>query len=87
LLNVIFEAKQNNYNNQILRSNNKIKTTWEILNVEQDERLYKNDNIHIKEINMDGDSTHNPQIIFGVCSAYFLSVAETILTEYGGPFP
>jgi hypothetical protein len=76
------EAKQNNYNNQFLRSNNKIKTTWEIVNVEQDKRVYKNDNIHIKEINMDGDTTDNPQIISGVCNAYFLSVVETILPGY-----
>jgi hypothetical protein len=31
--NVILEAKQNNYNNQTLRSGNKIKTTWEIVKV------------------------------------------------------
>jgi hypothetical protein len=34
LSKVIKEAKRNNYNSQILESNNKIKTTWEIVKVE-----------------------------------------------------
>jgi hypothetical protein len=39
LSNVILEAKRNNYNNQILRSNNKIKSTWKIITVESGKEL------------------------------------------------
>jgi hypothetical protein len=41
LSNVILEAKQNNYNKQIMRSTNKIKTAWEILKVESGRRINK----------------------------------------------
>jgi hypothetical protein len=34
LSDVSQEAKRNNYNNQILESNNKIKTFWEIVKLE-----------------------------------------------------
>jgi hypothetical protein len=62
---VILEAKQNNYN-QILRSNNKIKTTWELVKVESGKRINKNNNINTQEINVDGDCTDNPQVIANV---------------------
>jgi hypothetical protein len=48
--NLILEAKRNKYNNQILRSNNKIKTTWEIVKVESGERINKNNNMDIQEM-------------------------------------
>jgi hypothetical protein len=75
------EAKQNNYNNQILRSNNKIKTTWEIVKVESGKRVKKNNNMDIQEINLDGDSTDNPQVTASVFNEYFLSVAEKTLPQ------
>jgi 5'-3' exonuclease len=83
LSNVIFEAshKQNNYNDKILRSNNKIKTTWEIVKVESGKRINKDDNISRQEINVDGDATDNPQIIVNVFNEYFLSVAEKTLPQ------
>jgi hypothetical protein len=52
---------QNKYNNKILRSDNKIKTTWEILKLEPGKRINKNNNINIQEINEDGDFTDNLQ--------------------------
>jgi hypothetical protein len=66
LSNAILEAKRNNYNNQILRSNNKIKTTWESIKLESEKRINKNNNTNIQEINVDGDSTDNPQVIASV---------------------
>jgi hypothetical protein len=75
------EAKQNNYNNQILKSNNKIKTTWEIVTVESSKKINKNNNVDIQEINVDGDSTDNRQVIASVFNEYFLSVAERTLLQ------
>jgi hypothetical protein len=43
LSKVIKEAKQNNYNSQILESNNKIKTNWEIVKVESGKKSIKED--------------------------------------------
>jgi hypothetical protein len=78
LSNVILEAKRNNYNNQILRSNNKIKTTWEIVKVELGKRINKNNNMDIQEINVDGGSTDNPHIISSVCKEYSLLLKKTL---------
>jgi hypothetical protein len=84
-INVILENKWNNYkyNNQILRSNNKIKTTCEIVKVEsgKKKKVNKNNNINIQEIHVDGDSTDNPQVIASVYNEYFLSVAEKTLPQ------
>jgi hypothetical protein len=55
LSNVIPKAKHNNYSNQILRSNNKIKTAWDIVKVESGRIIDKNKNINIKETNMAED--------------------------------
>jgi hypothetical protein len=74
LSNVIWEAKRINYNNQILRSNNKIKTTWVIVKLESGKRINKNNNVNTQEINLDDDSINNPQDIARVLNEYFLSV-------------
>jgi hypothetical protein len=62
LSNVILEAKRNNYNNQTLISNNTTKTTWKIVKAQSGKIFNKNNNINMQEINVDGDSTDNPQI-------------------------
>jgi hypothetical protein len=64
------EAKQNNYNNQIMRHNNKIKTAWEIVKVESGKRINENNSINIQEINVDGDSTNNPQVLASVYNEF-----------------
>jgi hypothetical protein len=79
LSNVILEAEQNNYNNQILICNNKIKITWGIVKVEPGKITHKNNNINIQEINVDGYSTDNPKVIASGFNEYFLSVAEKTL--------
>jgi hypothetical protein len=38
--------------------------------------INKNNSTNIQEINMDGDSTDNPQVIASVFNEYFLSVAK-----------
>jgi hypothetical protein len=81
LSNVILEAKLNNYNNQILRSNNKIQTTGEIVKVKLGKRIHTYNNVDIQEINVDGDSPDNPQVIASVFNEYFLSVAEHSLPQ------
>jgi hypothetical protein len=76
------EAKWNNYNTQFLRSNNKIKTTWEIVKEDSGKKINKNNNINIQGINVDGDSTDNPQVIASVFNEHFLSVAEKTLPQH-----
>jgi hypothetical protein len=75
LSKVIKEAKQNNYNSQILESNNKIKTTWEIVKVESGRKTTNED---IQVLNIDGKSTSNPQAITSAFNEYFLSLVEKI---------
>jgi len=58
LSNVIKEAKWNNYNNQILKSNNAIKTISEIVKLESG-RKYINE--VVKLLNIDGITSNNPQ--------------------------
>ena len=51
LSNVIKEAKRNNYNNPILKSNNKSKTISEIVKLESGR---KNINEEVQVLNIDG---------------------------------
>ncbi|PNF30772.1 hypothetical protein B7P43_G06180, partial [Cryptotermes secundus] len=73
LSKVIKEAKQNNYNSQILKSNNKIKTTWDIVKVESGKKSVNED---VQSLNIEGKSTNNPQAIASAFNEYFLSLAE-----------
>jgi hypothetical protein len=75
LSKVIKEAKQNNYNRQILESNNKIKTAWEIVKVESGKKTINED---VQVLNIDGKSTNNPQSIASAFNEYFLSLVEKI---------
>jgi hypothetical protein len=64
-----------------LRSNNKIKTTWDTVKLESGKRINKNNNVNTQEINLDDDSINNPQNIAEVLNEYFLSVAEKISSQ------
>jgi hypothetical protein len=66
LSNVILEAKWNNYSNQILRSNNKIKATQEIVKAESRKKINTSNNEDIQEINVGRNSIDNPQVIANV---------------------
>ena len=79
LSKVILEAKRSNYKHQILRSNSKIKTTLEIVKTVSGKNINKNNIRDIQEINVEGNSTENRQIIASVFNEYFLSVVEKIL--------
>jgi hypothetical protein len=46
----------------MLRSNNKIKTTWETVKVESGKKINKSNNEDIQEINVDSKSTDNTHI-------------------------
>jgi hypothetical protein len=73
LSKVIKEAKQNNYNSQILKSNNKIKTTWDIVKVESGKKTVNSD---AQSLNIEGKSANNPQAIASAFNEYFLSLVE-----------
>jgi hypothetical protein len=77
-LSNVIEVKRNNYNNQIPRSTNKIKTTLEIVKVESGKMTDNNYNINIQEMNVDVDSTDNPRIIASLMNN---SLAEKTLSR------
>jgi hypothetical protein len=70
---VITKAKQNNYNNQLLESNNKIKNPWEIVKLDSG-RMNISEEAQV--INIDGKSSNNPQTITNAFNEYFLSLIE-----------
>jgi hypothetical protein len=70
LSKVIKEAKQNNYNCQILEPNNEIKTTWKILKVESRKKTFNED---VQILNIREKSTKNPQATANVFNEYLLS--------------
>jgi hypothetical protein len=74
LSNVIKEAKWINYNNQILASNNKIKTTWKIVKLESGRKTI---NVGVQSLNVDGTSTTNLQHYQNTFNEYFLTLVET----------
>jgi hypothetical protein len=53
----------------------------ELVKVESGKRIDKNYSTNIHEINVDGDSTDNPQVIASILNEYFLSVAEKTLPQ------
>jgi hypothetical protein len=75
LSKVIKEAKRNNYNSQIIESNNKIKTTWEIVKDESGKKIINED---VQVLNIDGKATNSPQAIASAFNEYFLSLVEKI---------
>ena len=73
LTNVIRKAKNLYYNNIILRSKNKIKTTWKIINSENGKTIQ---DMTIPQIKLNDKLIHNQNKIANVFNSYFLSVAE-----------
>jgi hypothetical protein len=67
------EAKQGNCNNLMVDSSNKIKTIWEIVQLESGR---KNINEETQVLNIDGKSANNAQTIVSEISEYFLSLVE-----------
>jgi hypothetical protein len=71
---VIKPAKKIHYNNLLVNSSNKTKTTWNIINENISKRPQKN---NISFLDIIGTITHNKVI----ANTYFLTVAQYIHTE------
>jgi hypothetical protein len=67
-------AKKIHYNNLLVKSSNKIKTTWNI-NENINKKPPRND---VSFINTNGTTTHNRQVIANTFNTYFLTVAQHI---------
>jgi len=61
------------YNSQILKSNSKIKTIWEIVKLESDR---KSINEEAQVLSIGGKSANKPQTIANAFNGYFLSLVE-----------
>jgi hypothetical protein len=72
---VIKAAKQLYYNNKISKSNNKIKTTWDIINMET-RKSHTNKSTQL--INIDGKLITNQQSTTNSFNNYFITVADKI---------
>jgi len=78
LSKVIKAAKQLYYDNKISKSNNKIKTTWDIIKME----THKNHtNKGTQLINIDGNVITNQQLNANSFKYYFLTVADKITSN------
>ena len=75
---VIKAAKQLYCNNKISKSNNKTKTTWDIIKMEACKN-HKNKRTQL--INVDGNLITNQQFIANSCSNYFLIAADEITSN------
>jgi hypothetical protein len=78
LFKVIKAAKQLCYNNKISKSNNKIKTTWDIIKMET---CKNHTNKGTKLINIDGKLITNQQSIANSFNNHFLTVADKITSN------
>ena len=74
-IHVIKEAKRWYYDNQLLDSTNKIKTTWKIVNLETHR---KSSNAAVDSLNIVGRIIHNQQLIANTYNNYFLSKTDNI---------
>jgi hypothetical protein len=78
LSKLIKAAKQLYYNNKICQSNNKIKTTLDIIKTETCKN-YTNKETHL--VNIDGRLITNHQLIANSFNNYFLTVADKITSN------
>jgi len=70
---VILSAKKLHYNKIILNSNNKIITTWKIINHEDGK---PNNCKNTVSLRIDNKEIINQNIIANIFNSYFLSIAE-----------
>jgi hypothetical protein len=71
-------AKRTYYNDLLIKSTNKTKTTWNILNENINKRPQKHDT---SSININGAKKHDSQVIATTFNTYFSTVAQNIHTE------
>ena len=74
LSNVILTAKKLHYNRLILNSNNKIATTWKIINYENGKLSHGNNTLSLR---IDNKEITNQHTIANIFNNYFLSIADT----------
>jgi hypothetical protein len=75
LSNVIRAAKNLYYNGLILNSNNKTKTTWNIIKTVTGKRI---NNTEVHFLNVEGNLTDSHQLIVDSLNNYFLTVLKKI---------
>jgi hypothetical protein len=75
LTKVIRNAKKLHYNNIILRSKNKMKSTWKIIN---SEKGITHPDMSVPLLVQDDKITTNQQNIANLLNNYFLSVSDSI---------
>jgi hypothetical protein len=75
---VIKQAKKSHYDNQIINSTNKNKTTWNIVNKETLRKVHSK---NIKFLNIDVITTDFQQHIVETFNNHFVSIAENIKTK------
>jgi hypothetical protein len=75
---VILAAKKLHYNKLLLKSNNKTKTTWNIVKTITN---HKNISNTIKTMNINDENNSNPLVIADFFNNYFSSVAENLIAK------
>ena len=78
LARVIMSAKKLHYNKRLLKSNNKLETTWNIVKTITNNKDTIN---NILTMNMKDKISSNPLAIVNVFNTYFSPVAENLLTK------
>jgi hypothetical protein len=78
LAKVIKEAKKAYYDNTILKSHNKIKTTWSIITKEIGYKIYKDEPQSLK---INNTTINNKEHIANTFNEYFTSIAQTIIDD------
>jgi len=78
LTTIIIAAKKLHYNKLLLNSNNKTKTTWNIVKI-----ITNNKNTYYATsfMNINDKPSCNPLAITNAFNSYFLSVAENLLNK------
>jgi hypothetical protein len=75
LSKVILTAKKLHYNRIILNSNNKMATTWKIINHKNGKTSHSNNTISLR---IDNKEVNNQNKIANIFNNYFLSIADSI---------
>jgi hypothetical protein len=75
LSKVILSAKKLHYNRIILNSNNKMSTTWKIINYEKGKPNHSKNSISLK---VDNKEITNQNTVANIFNNYFLSIAKSI---------
>jgi hypothetical protein len=75
LSKVILSAKKLHYNRIILSSNNKMSTTWEIINYENGKPNHSGNSISLK---IDNKEITNQNTVANIFNNYFLSIAKSL---------